>query len=146
MDSGETCGDEFAAREEGGEVSVTDEGLGTRSDAVTVLVDIGEGEDAVGGDGECATHEGQREERQFVLKEEFNRVAGGDNGAETGNGVEEGLLGAKVVDSDDTQVIEVADRSNVGGPGGMSHAPPVLGVGAQDDGELGAERAAHRDA
>jgi hypothetical protein len=146
MCSGDAGGDESASREEGGKMSVSQEGLGTKVDRVTVLVHVTEGEAAVSRDRECTTHEGQRERRKRVLENKLKRVTGIDNGAEDGEGVSEGLLEADVERNNDAQIVEVADGSKVGGPDRVTHAPPVFSIGAEDDGELGTERAAHRNA
>jgi hypothetical protein len=146
MCSRDAGGDEFVSREEGAEVSVAHEGLGSKGDRVTVLVHVTEREAAVSRDRECTTHEGQREGGESVLEYESRGVTGIHNGAEDGKGDSEGRLGTDVVHNNDTEIIEVTDSSEVGRPDRVSHAPSVLGVGAQDDGELGTEGAAHRDA
>ena len=53
---------------------------------------------------------------------------------------------ADVENNNDAQIIEVADSSKMGRPVRVSRMPSVLSVGTKDDGELGAERDAHRDA
>jgi hypothetical protein len=146
MYSGGAGGDESASRDVGEEVSVAHESLGSKSDAFTVLVHVTKSEAAVSRDGECTTHEGQRKGRESVLEYELRRVTGIDNGAEDVEGESEGLLGTEVEGNNNAQVVEIADGSEMGGPDRMSHVPPVFSVGTQDDGELGAERAAHWDA
>jgi hypothetical protein len=146
MCSGDTGSDELGSREERGEVSVAYEGLGTKSDRITVLVHVSKSEVAVSRDSECTTHEGQRGRRKRILEKQLRRVTGIDNGVEDGEGVEQGVSETEIEDNNDANIIEVADGSKMGGPVWVSRVPSVFSVGTQDDSELGAERTAHRDA
>jgi hypothetical protein len=114
--SGDTGSDELASREERGEVSVAYEGLGAKSDRITVLVHGSKSEDAVSRDGECTTHEGQRNRRKSILEKQLRRVTGIDNGVEDGEGVEQGVSGTEIEDNNDAQIIKVADGSKMGSP------------------------------
>jgi hypothetical protein len=86
MYSRDAGGDQFASREEGAEVSVAHEGLGSKGDRVTVLVHVTEREAAVGRHRKCTTHEGQREGGESVLEYKLRGVTGIHNGSEDGKG------------------------------------------------------------
>lgn len=81
-----SSGDESLSRVEGEEMTVTQESLGSKEDAVSVLVDVTECKVTVRRYGKCTSHECQRKRGEFVLEYELIRVTGMYNGEEDGEG------------------------------------------------------------